>query len=161
MIGSDPHQVAAEPSGEKRRPVTGVDEVVARTTHVILFSLTGAALFLAFLLGGIHHVFPAADIGRLPLMCGFRRWTGLPCPGCGLTRSWIALAEFDLRSSLRFHRLGWLVMLYVFLQATRHGAWLWLKSQRTRVDRFGFWLDRAFFFLAAALFLNWFVTLAS
>jgi hypothetical protein len=41
-----------------------------------------------------------------PLLCPFRLLTGLPCPGCGMTRSVVALAHGDLQSSLFYHPLG-------------------------------------------------------
>jgi hypothetical protein len=39
-------------------------------------------------------------------MCPFRLVTGLPCPGCGLTRSWVALLHGNLADSIRWHPLG-------------------------------------------------------
>lgn len=33
-------------------------------------------------------------------ICGVHRVTGLPCPGCGLTRAFISLAHGDVRSAL-------------------------------------------------------------
>ena len=44
---------------------------------------------------------------RLPGVCTFRNLTGLPCAGCGLTRSWVALAQGDPAASSSYHRLGW------------------------------------------------------
>ena len=51
-------------------------------------------------------------------------------------------------------------MLYVALQAVRHAAWLAAPARRSSVDRAGRWLDRAIIALAAALLVNWVVTLA-
>jgi hypothetical protein len=42
----------------------------------------------------------------LPDVCLFHRLTALPCPTCGLTRSWAALLRGQLGTSLRFHALG-------------------------------------------------------
>ncbi|CAN5726497.1 hypothetical protein BH23CHL7_BH23CHL7_09300 [soil metagenome] len=39
-------------------------------------------------------------------LCLFRRATGLPCPSCGMTRSWNAAARLRLRDSVRFHPFG-------------------------------------------------------
>jgi len=96
----------------------------------------------------------------LPSICTLKNLTGLPCPGCGLTRSWVALAQGRPGASLAHHRLGWLVMLYVALQAVRHAAWLSAPARRSSVDRAGRWLDRAIIALAALLLVNWVVTLS-
>jgi Protein of unknown function (DUF2752) len=42
----------------------------------------------------------------LPPSCASRTLLGLKCPGCGLTRSFIHLAEGDWSASWRCHRLG-------------------------------------------------------
>lgn len=40
------------------------------------------------------------------MLCPFRRLTGLPCPTCGLTRSWSAALHGRLGESVAFHPLG-------------------------------------------------------
>jgi hypothetical protein len=52
----------------------------------------------------------------LPVLCGSRALFGVECPGCGLTRSFIALARGDLAGSINFHRVGWVLALAVLLQ---------------------------------------------
>jgi len=44
-----------------------------------------------------------------PETCLARSGLGIPCPGCGLTRSFIALAHLDFDAAWKFHRLGWLL----------------------------------------------------
>lgn len=46
-----------------------------------------------------------ADHGGF-VICVLRRATGLPCPGCGLTRSFCALAKGDFVKAGHFHALG-------------------------------------------------------
>jgi hypothetical protein len=50
-------------------------------------------------------------------------------------------------------------MLYVVAQGARHGAWLAVPPWRPPVERLGGWLDRGLILLAAALVVNWVVTL--
>jgi hypothetical protein len=40
------------------------------------------------------------------VICLLRRATGLPCPGCGLTRSFCAIAKGQVDRSFHFHALG-------------------------------------------------------
>jgi hypothetical protein len=40
------------------------------------------------------------------VLCIFNRITGLPCPGCGLTRSFCALGHGELARAAAFHPLG-------------------------------------------------------
>ena len=42
----------------------------------------------------------------LPELCSWHRLTGVNCPGCGLTRSFIALAHGDLRQAWAFNPAG-------------------------------------------------------
>jgi hypothetical protein len=50
--------------------------------------------------------------GRSFWFCPFFYWTGLSCPGCGLTRSLIAFFSFDMGSSFYFHPGGPLIGLF-------------------------------------------------
>ena len=96
----------------------------------------------------------------LPPACTLNSQFGLPCPGCGLTRSWVSAAHGDLTTSLGFHRLGWLVMLYVVLQAVRHACWLFVPRARERVARWSPYLDKSIVLLGALVMLNWVLLLA-
>ncbi len=51
-----------------------------------------------------------------PVLCPFRLLTGLPCPGCGLTRAWVYLAHGQGRDSFLANPFGMvLVALLVAL----------------------------------------------
>jgi hypothetical protein len=45
-----------------------------------------------------------------PVLCPFRLATGLPCPGCGLTRSWVYIAHGDFGAALRANPFGYVTM---------------------------------------------------
>ncbi len=139
-----------------------VGEAVAASSHRLLLGLCLGALLIAVILGGLEALWPAFEMGDLPVACAFRRVTGTPCPGCGLTRAWVALGRGAVGESLIFHRLGWIVMLYVALQTIRHALWLSVERWRKAIERAGRWLDRGLILLAVALFANWgFVLLGS
>jgi len=123
----------------------------------LCLSLLVAALVLAQLSSGGPSLTLAGV--TLPSICAFRNATGLPCPGCGLTRSWVELARGDLAASLARNRLGWLLMLWVAAQLVRHGMWLVLPRGRSIVDAGGRWLDRSLVLIGIALVVSWIVTL--
>jgi hypothetical protein len=52
----------------------------------------------------------------LPQTCASRAWFGRRCPGCGLTRSIIHLAEGDWGASWQDHRLGGLMAVVIAFQ---------------------------------------------
>lgn len=91
----------------------------------------------------------------LPATCSFQAMTGAPCPGCGLTRSWVSAVHGDLWISLRHHTLGWLLLLYALAQAVRHGAWLALPGRRPAIERAGGRLDRSIVVLGVLFFAVW------
>ena len=71
-----------------------------------------AALAAFFALGWWAH----PEQSRV-LLCGFRALTGIPCPGCGMTRAMAALARGEWTAALRYHPFAPLVLA--------EGAWLW------------------------------------
>lgn len=62
---------------------------------------------------GVAALLPAGGIEDGPVVCPFRLATGLPCPGCGLTRSWVYLTHGDLSRSVTNHPFGILLAVSV------------------------------------------------
>jgi hypothetical protein len=61
---------------------------------------------------GVATVQGLSLVTRLPgIPCPFRAGTGIPCPGCGLTRACGALVTGDLARMFRFHALAPLVLV--------------------------------------------------
>ncbi len=52
-------------------------------------------------------------VERLPIFCPFKALTGIPCPGCGMTRAFLALAEADLITA--FHSNPFSIPLFAFV----------------------------------------------
>jgi len=63
-----------------------------------------ALLAASALLAGL--AVPPTAWAALPDLCLFHRCFGLPCPTCGLTRSWSALLHGQVAAAFRFHLLG-------------------------------------------------------
>ncbi len=64
-------------------------------------------------------------------LCLFRALTGVPCPGCGLTRAFAALASFDFEAAFAWHPLA------VALAAELAALWaVWGAAGAERVRAF-------------------------
>ena len=67
--------------------------------------------------------------GQYFTVCGFKVFTGLPCPGCGLTHSFCAIGKGDLGGAFAFNAVG--PPLYLFAVM----IWLRLLSALAGVKR--------------------------
>lgn len=97
---------------------------------------------------------------RLPgWPCPFRKATGIPCPGCGLTRALSALARGDWHTALALHAFaplfagaGLVLVASLLLRPgprSRLAAWIGAVESRTGLAVWG----------AAALLVYWLVRL--
>jgi len=77
----------------------------ARKTNAGAVWLLLSALFAASVLLPLPHG-TNGQIGCLPSLCLFYHLTGLPCPGCGLTRSFVFLGHGHFVEALHWHPLG-------------------------------------------------------
>lgn len=87
-------------------------EPARRPEHLWLLALAAGALIGSFVVqaspeGQITLTFPlwAQEI-RLPQVCTSRWVFGVSCPGCGLTRSFAAIAQGDWRGAFRCNPMG-------------------------------------------------------
>jgi hypothetical protein len=91
---------------------------------------------------------------KLPVVCPLRRYLGIPCPACGLSRSVTHLLHGRPLESLATHRLGWMLLLGLLIQIPYR---IWCLAGRKA------WLDHppiedlmlAIFFIL--IVLNWLV----
>lgn len=67
--------------------------------------------------------------GQYFTICGFKNFTGLPCPGCGLAHSFCALGKADLASAFAFNLMGPPLFLLSLV--------IWLRSLCVITDRNG------------------------
>ena len=63
-----------------------------------------------------------------PLLCPLRAFTGIICPGCGMTRSFLSLVQGDLWKAFSYHLFG-PILFFFFLLAAIH-LFLEIISQR-------------------------------
>lgn len=77
------------------------------------------AFLIGLVLAGITTAalgITAGDVSFVP--CPFRLVTGMPCPGCGMTRSVIALARGDLPGAWHFHPFSFALVALAIASAT-------------------------------------------
>ncbi len=83
-----------------------------------MIRLTGRGIDHALMIAGGCFVLLAAFVWphipfALPDLCWIHRFTGLPCAGCGLTRSMVSIAHGNFSLAWAYHPFGF----YFFLLA--------------------------------------------
>ncbi len=133
------------------------------TSYLIILIFCSVILGGAAILNPSTPEAPSLQVGKitLPNTCIFRATTGLPCPGCGLTRSMVAAAHGRLAVSFSHHRLGLLTLIYVFLQFVFNLCYLSIPKWRMPLSRYIKLLHKGIILLAVLFFLNWVLTLIS
>ncbi|MCX6467887.1 MAG: DUF2752 domain-containing protein [Corynebacteriales bacterium] len=98
--------MSAPTTAPTRRSAEGDDGVGARVSVLIAAAVGAGAIAAAVAL-------PRSMSTSGPVLCPFRVVTGLPCPGCGLTRSWIALGHGDVATAFSYNVFGPISMAFV------------------------------------------------
>ena len=126
-----------------------------RIWHRFILGVAIVVVGMSFLLqnstsGGVRPSW--APCVRLPPLCGSRVFFGVECPGCGLTRSFVALAHFDWQQSVKYNRVGWLVAVAVVLQIPFRTYMLWELRRRVVLRHWMQWIGWA---LIAIMIVSW------
>lgn len=130
-------------------------------TDIAILALAAAVLALSAFLqtrGGQDVVIPGLDV-TLPDACHLRRWTGVDCAGCGLTRSFIRLAHGDPLGAWSYHPIGPFLFALVALQAPYRAWQIWrVRTGRGRW-RGGRWTNAPLTALLVVMLVRWVVNL--
>jgi D-arabinose 1-dehydrogenase-like Zn-dependent alcohol dehydrogenase len=55
----------------------------------------------------VSLLLPPGCLDRLPALCTMRRLTGLPCPGCGMTHAFVAIAHGHWDAALHYNAMAY------------------------------------------------------
>ena len=98
-------------TASEQKPVNRTIQDAAYSSTVFGFVFSAAAILPG----------PGND-GRIlgmPSVCVFYEVTGLPCPGCGLTRSFVCLEHGQIMQAFQWNLLGpplWLEFAFLFVR---------------------------------------------
>lgn len=139
---------------------TGFEALIGRegfASHLVIIVICSSIIFGALILSpanpGTSHL--SLSGLSLPDLCVFRGITGIPCPGCGLTRSIVSAIHGDIEMSLSHHRLGLLTLAYIFFQLSFSLGFLCIPKWRPHILHYKKLLNRALIPLAILFALNW------
>ncbi len=98
-----------------------------RMLHMTLLGLSIGVIALSFVLAVRDQATVVVPIVGFPLpeVCSLKRMTGIECPGCGLTRSFISTARGQWRQAWHFNPVGPFFFLVVAAQIPYRAWQLW------------------------------------
>jgi hypothetical protein len=120
------------------RTSAGILRPGSRGVHASVLGLCLLTLAAGFALDAGPAAASAGGV-ELPSVCPLRHTSLGGCPGCGLTRSVIALCHLRLRDSLAFHPGGILVVAAILLEIPFRLASLGVGAASLRIPPPGRW----------------------
>jgi hypothetical protein len=88
--------------------VRATEELAPAQSSRLLPALIFTALTIVLIISRFYHPAPNPEF----VLCGFKTVVGLPCPGCGLTRAFCALAKGDIGAAFSFNLIGPLLFIF-------------------------------------------------
>ena len=87
--------------------------------------------------------------------CPFFKFTGIPCPSCGLTRSLICLSQGDISSSLQYHGFG-LVLTAIATVTISYILTELILNKKMSHPLLKFWLSRPSQWILGIMFFSYY-----
>jgi len=79
-------------------------------------ALVAAGIFLSIATLHATGVSSADRIGMaIPFLCPFKALTGIPCPGCGMTRALISMAKGDFHAAFGYNPFSFFLVFMVVI----------------------------------------------
>ena len=146
--------VVAEPADGSAVRAAGRIAAVRYHRTVLIVSL--AVLIASAVLGntGDGHVKLPFGGAVAPSICFWRLTTGTDCPGCGLTRCFVAMAHGDWARAWHFHPVGLMLFVVVLAQVPYRAVQL-RRLARGQDELKHPALDAILWLLVAGFFVQW------
>ena len=102
-----------------------------RTFHVVWLCISAGVLLLSMLMQVRDSQQVTIPFTSLPVpeLCTFRRFTGMDCAGCGMTRCFISLGHGDVAGAWNYNPAGILLYAIVLFQIPFRAWQLWRNSR--------------------------------
>ena len=101
--------------------------------------------------GGVLYLIIIRIIGR-GIPCLIRLSTGTYCPGCGISRMFVALSRFDVRAAFEYNPLAFCLLPFAAVFGVRYSVSYVMKG-RTEFDK----AEKVFLIISGALTLAFWV----
>ncbi len=130
--------------------------------HWVFLLLAAAVMFasLSLRVRDGHQVIVPLVNEALPGTCTFRTVTGIPCPGCGLTRSFISLGHGQLLDAWHYNPAGFVFFAVVAFQIPYRIVQIMRIRRGCQPHRFEYVDHWVLVLLVVALVVQWVCGLA-
>jgi hypothetical protein len=129
--------------------------------HGVILVLCSAIILLAATMSvreGRQVLMPVFN-APLPELCHMKRWTGVNCPGCGMTRAFISLGHGRLADAAAYNPGAFLLFPVILLQIPYRGLQLWRHRRGLPELRFQFGGQWTIGILALVMIGQWILRL--
>lgn len=137
--------------------------VHARNQHRLILFFSAFVVFCAMTMNiqnKARVTIPGTDI-LVPEMCMMKVMAGIPCAGCGLTRSFIALGHGDWQASWQYHPAGMFLFSLIALQIPYRLVQLWrIRTNRSELS-WGKGMIVALVVVACLIYARWMAALVA
>jgi Protein of unknown function (DUF2752) len=132
---SAPAREPATPDGARMEaaPIEHPPFTISKRTHLMI--LIGCAIVVGLAMSmsigdGRDKVSLPGMTSPMPEMCHLKRTFHIPCPGCGLTRSFISMGHFDIPAAASFNVVGIPLFLLTLAQIPYRAYWLLRRDRK-------------------------------
>jgi len=152
-LAADAQEIGVQPNAAQSFPTRPPD----RKFHLVWLCLAGSVVLLSMAMQIRNSQEVNVPFTQIPLpeLCSFRRFTGMDCAGCGMTRCFISLGHGDLPGAWKYNPAGILLYAIVLFQIPFRGWQLWRIQHRLPEIHLGQFAYGAMIVFAVLMVAQW------